>query len=79
MLLYLVTITGIATELLRIAEVIALVHSLYLVHLMSLFVLLAYAPFSKFTHLLYRTLAMTYAKQIGREAATEVSVERTAY
>ncbi|MFQ6113289.1 MAG: quinone-interacting membrane-bound oxidoreductase complex subunit QmoC [bacterium] len=76
-LLYLVTITGIATELSRLAEAIALSHWLYLIHLAFLFALLAYFPFSKFAHLLYRTLAMTYAKQIGREAETEVSVETT--
>lgn len=73
-LLYLITITGITTLLLRLAGAIDLLHWLYLVHLVVFFVLLVYAPFSKFAHLLYRTLAMTYAKQIGREVATEVPV-----
>lgn len=73
-LVYLITIAGIAMLLSRIAEAIALTHWLYLVHLVLVFALLAYAPFSKFTHMFYRTLAMTYAKQIGREAETEVSV-----
>lgn len=69
-LLYLATITGIATGWLRIFE-IAWLHWFYLAHLVFSFTLLAYAPFSKLAHLLYRTLAMTYAKQIGREAATK--------
>lgn len=77
-LLYLIAITGIATELLRIAGATALVHWLYLVHLVLPLTLLAYAPFSKFAHLLYRTLAMTYAKQIGREAENEIPLGRTA-
>ncbi len=52
-------------------------YTLWLFHEILVFALLAYLPFSKFAHLLYRTLAMTYAKQIGREVATEVSTERT--
>jgi len=69
---YLIALTGIATELSRIVGAIDLVHRLYLVHLVVTFILLAHAPFSKFAHPLYRTLAMTYAKQIGREAETEL-------
>lgn len=74
-LFYLITITGIATELSRLVEATALLHSLYLIHLALFFPLLACFPFSKFAHLLYRTLAMTYAKQIGREAEPGVSTE----
>jgi len=64
---YVITITGFTTELFRFAGAITLLHWSYLIHLSFLFALLAYAPFSKLTHMLYRTLAMTYAKQIGRE------------
>jgi len=71
-LIYLITLTGITTELLRITGVVALLHWSYLIHLGLLFILLVYAPFSKVTHLLYRTLGMTYAKQIGREAKNEI-------
>ena len=73
MLAYLVTLTGIATESFRLAGAIAWVHWLYLAHLVLLFTLIAYAPFSKLAHLFYRTLAMTYAKQIGRELGSEAS------
>ena len=71
-LAYLITATGIATESSRIAGAITLLHWLYLGHLVLLFTLLAYAPFSKLAHMLYRTLAMTYAKQIGREVGNDV-------
>jgi len=40
---------------------------MYLVHLVLVFTLIAYAPYSKFAHLLYRTLAYTWAKSVGRE------------
>jgi len=65
--LFLVTISGIATEVGRLVELAAATYWLYLVHLWSMFALLIYAPFSKGAHLFYGTLAFTYAKQIGRE------------
>ncbi len=64
-----VVLTGIAVEVLRLSELATPAYSLYVVHLWTMFTLLIYAPFSKGAHLLYRTLAMTYAKQIGREAS----------
>jgi quinone-modifying oxidoreductase subunit QmoC len=54
---------------LRLAGLAAPAYWSYIVHLWAMFMLLIYAPFSKGAHLLYRTLAMTYAKQLGREAA----------
>jgi quinone-modifying oxidoreductase subunit QmoC len=53
--------------LLRLAGATAWVHSLYLLHLAFLFLSVAWFPFSKFMHPLYRILALTYAKQVGRE------------
>ena len=72
-LAYLITLCGISTEVLRLAGVEILVHWFYLAHLLFIFTLLVYSPFSKLTHMLYRTLAMTYAKQIGREVKSEVT------
>ncbi len=61
-----VSISGIAVELLRYAgSVVA--YFAYLAHLVLVFALLAYAPYSKFAHLIYRTLAYTWAKSVGRE------------
>ena len=66
LLLTFVAISGIATEVVRLAELPTATYSVYLVHLWLLFALLIYAPFSKGAHLIYRTLAMAYAKQVGR-------------
>jgi quinone-modifying oxidoreductase subunit QmoC len=64
--LYLVIITGILMEISRLANVASVAYPLYLVHLIFVFMLLAYAPYSKFAHLLYRGLAYMWARKTGR-------------
>ncbi len=64
--LYAVAITGILTELARLAGSVA-AYYLYLAHLVVIFMLITYAPYSKFAHLIYRGVAMAYAKASGRE------------
>ena len=58
--------TGMLTWALRLAdmEVGYLVYYFHLVFIWSLF---AYAPYSKFAHLFYRTTAMVFARQSGRK------------
>ena len=64
--LYLVAITGIAIELARLAGSVS-AYYIYLVHLVFVFALLTYAPYSKFAHLLYRAIAYVYSESAGRK------------
>jgi quinone-modifying oxidoreductase subunit QmoC len=57
-----VVLTGIASELLRLAQV-TIMYAVYFVHLVLVFALFLYAPYSKFAHFLYRTVAMAAARR----------------
>ena len=65
-MLFLTTVTGFATEVIRLYELAAATYWLYLVHLWLMFVFFVYLPFSKGAHMIYRTVALAYARQIGR-------------
>ena len=68
-ILYITIITGILAELFRVADVAVLGFGVYFIHLVFVFALLAYAPFSKFSHLLYRFTALVHAKMTQRDLA----------
>lgn len=61
-----VAFTGMLIQFLRIAELPILAYSFYFIHLVMVFFILWYAPYSQFGHMFYRTLAMVYARSIGR-------------
>jgi quinone-modifying oxidoreductase subunit QmoC len=53
--------TGIASEGLRLGGAATAMYVIYFVHLVLVFGLFLYAPYSKFAHLAYRTVAMAVA------------------
>jgi quinone-modifying oxidoreductase, subunit QmoC len=65
-LLGLTALTGFATEVLRFADARTGAYVAYTIHLVFIFGLFAYFPFSKFSHAMYRTAALAFARQVGR-------------
>ncbi len=67
-LLLLIVCTGFVMELFRL-DGISLAYWTYMIHLILVFMLVAYFPYSKFAHLAYRFFALTYLTSIGRRPA----------
>ena len=72
-------LSGILTEVLRLADIPALAFPMYFIHLVLIMCMMGYFPYTKFAHLMYRTLAIFYyqtycvpAKAAGPAAAAEV-------
>jgi quinone-modifying oxidoreductase subunit QmoC len=59
--------TGLLTEMARLGGLASLSTFIYFIHLMFVWCLFAYTPFSKLAHLAYRIVAMTYNEYIGRK------------
>ncbi|MDY6823824.1 MAG: quinone-interacting membrane-bound oxidoreductase complex subunit QmoC [Thermodesulfobacteriota bacterium] len=60
-------LTGMLSELTRLAGAQALTYFMYYLHLIFIFNLFAFLPFSKLAHLVYRTVALGYGNYAGRE------------
>ncbi len=67
-MLFLVGLTGMLSWATRLTGVPMLAYIVYFIHLVVVFFLLWYMPYSKFAHMIYRTLALVYARSIGRTA-----------
>ena len=65
-ILFFAGLTGMLSWLIRYAGIPAVAYPAYFTHMVFVFFLLWYMPYSKFAHMIYRTLAIVYAKQKGR-------------
>jgi quinone-modifying oxidoreductase subunit QmoC len=59
-------LTGLLTEVIRLGGMYSLSAFIYYLHLILVWALFAYTPFSKLAHLVYRTVAMAYQEYSGR-------------
>jgi quinone-modifying oxidoreductase subunit QmoC len=59
-------LSGMLTEITRLLNLAGTSYTLYFIHLVFVFCLFAYVPFSKLAHLVYRTIAMAYAEYSER-------------
>ncbi|MBI5183172.1 MAG: quinone-interacting membrane-bound oxidoreductase complex subunit QmoC [Nitrospinae bacterium] len=66
-MIYALVISGILTEVTRLAGIPFLAYPIYLIHLVVVFYIIGYLPYSKLAHLLYRSVAMVYSRYSGRE------------
>lgn len=60
-------LTGMLTEMTRLAHMAGVSYALYFIHLIFVFNLFAFLPFSKLAHLVYRTVALGYAEYSNRQ------------
>jgi quinone-modifying oxidoreductase subunit QmoC len=61
-----VAATGLLSWLFRLVGIRILAYPTYFLHLSSVFFLFFYAPYSKMAHMVYRTVAMLYARMTER-------------
>jgi len=66
-----VAVTGQVIEFIRFADIAWLAYWGYIVHLVFVFALIGYFPYSKFAHIFYRFVAILHSKYTGRDATVE--------
>jgi len=71
-MLFGVGLSGMLSWITRLIGVPMLAYLVYFLHLVVVYFLLWYMPYSKFAHMIYRTLALTYARGIKREPRTAI-------
>ncbi|UCE66472.1 MAG: quinone-interacting membrane-bound oxidoreductase complex subunit QmoC [Candidatus Zixiibacteriota bacterium] len=66
-ILFFTGLSGMLSWLIRYSGAPIVAYLIYFVHMVCVFFLLWYMPYSKFAHMIYRTLAIVYAKKTGRD------------
>lgn len=57
-----VGVTGLGAELLRLGDFAVMAYLFYYLHLIAVFMLFLYMPYTKFAHMVYRTFALAFEK-----------------
>lgn len=60
-------VTGMLAQMTRLGGAANLSYLIYYIHLVCVWALFAYLPFSKLAHIVYRTVAMAYMEYAGRK------------
>lgn len=66
-LIFTLAVSGLCAELARLADSAPGAYFCYYIHLIAIFNLFLFLPFSKMAHFVYRLVAMTYAEYSGRK------------
>jgi hypothetical protein len=66
-----IVVTGFLTWLSRVANAGSFAYIIYFLHLVCVFYIIAFLPYSKLAHLVYRTVAMGYAAYVNRPFGVE--------
>jgi len=66
-MILLVAVTGLLTLFARLSGIDVLGYIVYIIHLITVFFLLWYMPYSKFAHMIYRFLAIGFAKATSKK------------
>lgn len=64
--IWVVAVTGVLSQAFRLMDAVVPAFCIYYVHLVSVWMLFAYLPWSKLGHFVYRTAALVYVRMIGR-------------
>jgi quinone-modifying oxidoreductase subunit QmoC len=65
-LIFTIAASGMLAEMTRLAHMAGFTYAIYFIHLVCVFSLFVYLPFTKLAHLVYRTVAMAYAEYSSR-------------